>query len=284
MSALARDEENTPSKVNWFLLHDGAVTDAASLAFRVMDISDGHPPGTQVFPPTGWEDVTSAPGRFELGGYYAYDNTAGAGWTPGLSANLGTHRVEWRWQLQAGGTYHYGAEDMEVVAQAVETANYLTVQDLYNLIGSERVIQLFDDELTGGLNSANARLQAILRAAEGEAYSRMLRSWSKLNIDALAAVDIAFRSHVAWVALEFASERRPAFAADDGKGQFWAQYERAIKFFESLSKGQLRSTGESVAGVGANVLGNLRPTSTAKTEAAFVFAPSERNPQGPGGF
>jgi hypothetical protein len=283
VSALARDEENTSSKINWFLLLNSVLTNAYSMVFRVMDITSG-PPGTQVFPASGWEDVSASPGRFATGCYYAYDNSESAGWTPGLAANLGTHRVEWRWQLSAGGTYHYGAEDVEVVAQAVETADWLTIQDLYNLVGSARVIQLFDDELTGGLNSSVEQLQAILRAAEGEAYSRMLRGWSKDNIEALAGVDIAFRNHVAWVALEFASERRPAFASDDGKGQFWAQYERAIKFFESLSKGQLRSAGESAAGAGSNTGGKLRPTSTAKQADSFIFAPSQRNPTGSGGF
>lgn len=284
MSALARDEENTTSKINWFLLLNNVLTNAYSMAFRIMDISDGLPPGTQVFPASGWEDVSASPGRFDTGCYYAYDNSESAGWTPGLSANIGTHRVEWRWQKAAGDSYHYGAEDVEVLEQAADTADFLTVQDLYNLVGSQRVIQLFDDQLTGGLNSANQQLQSILKAAEGEAYSRMLRSWSKLNIIALAGVDVAFLNHVAWVALEFASERRPAFASDDGKGQFWAQYERAISFFENLSKGKLRSTGESAAGAGRNTGGNIRPSTTAKTAASFVFAPSERNPSGSGGF
>lgn len=284
MPAIARGEENTVGNVNWFTTLNYVLADMAVVEFRILDITGGLP-GSQVFPPSGWEDVSAAPGKFGTGSYYAYDNGNARGWTPELTANLGTHRVEWRWKLEAGSAYQYGAEDIEVTEQPViSIADYLTLQDLYNLVGPARVSQYFDDDLSGDLASENEPVQAILKAAEAEAYSRLMRHWSVEQVEALAGVDQGFRNHVAWVALEFASERRPAFHADDGKGAFWAQYERAIAFFEKLSKGRLRSKGEGTIGQGANTGGNLRPTSSAKTASSFVFAPSEKAPTGHGGF
>lgn len=284
MPALARGEENTVGNVNWFTMIDYVLTDMYSCEFRIFDITGGLP-GTQVFPDSGWEDVSAAPGKFDTGSYYAYDNTGAQGWTPDFDANLGTHRIEWRWKFTVDAQYGTGAEDFEVTeVPGAATADWLTLNDLYSLVGSARVIQLFDDDLSGGLSSESSIVQDALKAAEGEAYSRMLRNWSKTQIEALAGIDIAFRRHVAWVALEFASERRPTFAGEEGKGAFWAQYERAIAHFEALAKSNLRSVGESTAGAGANVGGNLRPTSTAKKSGSFVFAPSEEAPDGYGGF
>jgi hypothetical protein len=285
MPSIARGEENTSGNINWFTAVNYVLTDMYLVEFRIFDISAGLP-GSQVFPAGDtWEDVSAAPGKFNTGSYYAYDNANACGWTPAVDAVLGDYRIYWRWKLESGSVYQTGAEDFVVTEDEVAiAADWLTLQDLYNLVGSSRVQQLFDDTLIGSVGVTNEALQAVLRAAEGEAYSRMLRGWSREMIEALAGVDIAFRNHVAWVALEFASERRPAFASDDGKGQFWAQYERAIKFFENLSKGQLRSIGESVAGAGSNTGGRLRPTSTAKQVDSFIFAPSQRNPTGSGGF
>lgn len=284
MPSIARGETNTVGNLNWFTSLNSVLTDMYSCEFRIFSITSGLP-GSQIFPDSGWEDVSSSPGKFDTGSYYAYDNSEAAGWTPEDDADLGTYRIYWRWKLESGSLYQTGAEDFEVTSDAVETtADWLTLQDLYNLIGSARVLQLFDDPVVGSLGSENELVQNILRAAEGEAYSRMMRAWTTAEIEAMAGVDISFRNHVAWVALEFASERRPAFAAADGKGAFWAQYERAIAHFDGLAKNKIRSKGESAAGRAGTSGGNLRPTDTAKTSASFVFAPSQENPSGSGGF
>jgi hypothetical protein len=285
MPSIARQQENTTSKINWFTMSNLILTSAAVIEYRIFDISAGLP-GSQVFPGGGlWENVSAPPGRFATGSYYAYDNSTGKGWMPAVAANIGTNRIFWRWKMLAGDPYDQGAEDFEVTADIlVTTADWLTVNDLYNLVGSERVLQLLDDERLGSLGSTNARLQSVLKSAESEAYSRMLRSWSKSNVEALAGADEGFRRHCAWVALEFMSERRPAFCADDGKGAYWAEFERAISHFEALSKGRLRSVGESAGGTSKNLGGNLRPTTTAKQAMSFVFATSEKNPNGSGGY
>jgi hypothetical protein len=284
MSSIAIGQANTTSKINWFIMQNLVLADAYEVGFRIFDITEGLP-GSQIFPSSGWEDVSALPGKFATGSYYAYDNDAGTPWTPPVGTNTGTHRIFWRWKYLATDAYDQSAEDFEVTEEVVTLeADFLTLNDLYKLVGSEKVIQLFDDSISGTFGSTNESLQEVLQAAEGEAYARLKRSWSTASIQAIAGVDRAFRRHCAWVALEFASERRPAFCSEEGKGQYWAQYERAIDHFEALSKTRLRSKGETVAGAGANLGGNMRPTSTAKKVDSLIFTPTEKNPYGSGGY
>jgi hypothetical protein len=133
MPSLARGEENTTGKVNWFITINGALTDMFEVGFRIFDITAGLP-GTQIFPttPGDYETVTNAPGKFSVGSYYAYDNTAGNGWTPELTASIGTHRIEWRWKVTAGSPYQAGQEDFEVLVESAggTTDYYATIQDI----------------------------------------------------------------------------------------------------------------------------------------------------------
>jgi hypothetical protein len=133
MAGLARGEENQIDKVNWFLFIGDNLTDGYEVSFRIFDITAGLP-GAQVFPETigEYEDVTNAPGRFGVGAYYAYDNAAGAGYTPPLTANIGTHRIEWRWKSAEEDPYRSGYEDFEVLIQSEEipTDTYCTLADL----------------------------------------------------------------------------------------------------------------------------------------------------------
>lgn len=133
MPALARGQENTKSILNWFITVNGVLTDAYEIGFQIFDITDGLP-GTQIFPTTlgDWEDVTSAPGNFSSGSYYAYDNAAGNGYTPLLTAAIGTHRIYWRWKISAGAPYQQDAEDFEVLVQSAGSTvdTYITIQDV----------------------------------------------------------------------------------------------------------------------------------------------------------
>jgi len=161
---------------------------------------------------------------------------------------------------------------------------YLSQSDLEERVGPTRVLQLFDEDNDGSLSAGElATLAKILEAAEGEVDSRLIRSWGVDGITTLAEADSTVKFHASWIALEFAVERKPEFLGDGGVGQYQAQYDRAIKYFEKLSKGRQRSAGESEAGTGANVGGKLQPTLPTGT-SRFVFAPDNDNPTGHGGF
>lgn len=133
MAAIARGQENTTDKINWFLTVNGVLTNAFSAGFRILDITGGLP-GTQVFP-VGvgtFEDVTSGAGNYNTGSYYAYDNGAGTGWTPGLAEPLGTHRAEWRWKMFAASAFQSGCEDFEVLSESAGSSvdTYCSLQDI----------------------------------------------------------------------------------------------------------------------------------------------------------
>ncbi len=140
MPAIAREQENTPSIINWFITIGGVLTDAFQVDFRIFDISGGLP-GTQVFPTApDYESVTNAPGHFSAGSYYAYDNTGGVGWTPTVTQTVGTHRIEWRWKATSVSPFQAGFEDFEVLLSSVGSS-----ADLYCSVADVRAAGLIDD-------------------------------------------------------------------------------------------------------------------------------------------
>lgn len=165
-------------------------------------------------------------------------------------------------------------------------ADYLTIDDLNARITSQKVLQYLDDDLSGVIEAGDETdfLNSVLETAEGVVASKMLRAYpDAASITILANADAAVKTQAAWIACEILSERRPEFLSPEGWGPFRLQYERAIQYFEDLSKGKQRSVGEAVAGVGANTGGNLQPTQPTGT-SKFTFAPDNKNPSGHGGF
>lgn len=133
MPALPREQENQPDILNWFISINGALTDAYSVQYRILDITGGLP-GSQVFPAVSgdYEDVTTGAGHFSTGSYYAYDNANAEGWTPGVGEPLGTHRIEWRWKASAASPYQAGFEDFEVLPSSVGASAdlYINLSDV----------------------------------------------------------------------------------------------------------------------------------------------------------
>ena len=158
--------------------------------------------------------------------------------------------------------------------------DYLTQTDVENLIGPAKVREYLDDNLDGDTVDETTILEDALDAAESEAEARMLRSWSREQIVIMGTEDRAFRRHVAWIACEFLSQRRTGFSGPNGEGAYGVQYERAMDYFDALSKAKIRSRGEAEAGTGGNVGGTVQPYN----DPPFIFAPSKNYPTGHGGF
>lgn len=135
MPALARGQENTTGIINWFLTVNGILTDADTVEYRIFDITGGLP-GTQIFPlpAPNFEDVSGAnPGHFSTGSYYAYDiGPPSVGWTPELTAAIGTHRIEWRWKISPSAPFQSGQEDFEILVQSAGSSAdlYCSIQDI----------------------------------------------------------------------------------------------------------------------------------------------------------
>lgn len=165
-------------------------------------------------------------------------------------------------------------------------ADFLTLLDLEARAGAATVRRLVDDDGDAILGVADlARMDLILIEAEGLVYSALLRAYAnKATIVLLMLADGAALGQAAWIALELLSERRVEFSAADGWGAYRAQYERAMRFFDHLSKGRISSGAQEVVGSGSSVGGMLQPKPPAGTEGQFTFAPSRRSPTGRGGF
>lgn len=133
MAAIARNQENTPSIINWFITVNGTLADMYEVGFQIYDISSGLP-GTQIFPetPGGWETVTGTDGHYSVGHYYAFDASEDSGWTPSVGVTIGTHRILWRWKATAASPYQTGLEDFEVLAESSGGTEdwYISVQDV----------------------------------------------------------------------------------------------------------------------------------------------------------
>lgn len=169
-------------------------------------------------------------------------------------------------------------------------ADFLTLADLYSRVDPNKVLAYFDDDNNGVIADGDSQVDAVLSAAEAEMYARLMRAYPGDPADAGGAMqslvneDPALKGHVIFVALQLAAERRPEFTNAEGVGPYQTQWNRAITYFETLSKGLQRSRGERTAGVGANSGGNLQPRPPATTERQFIFAPSKSSPNGHGGF
>lgn len=169
---------------------------------------------------------------------------------------------------------------------------FLTIQDLYDLVGARRVNAYFDDTFNGEVGDANenSAVQAILCTAEGIFASYAMRVYAGTLVDVTSPLrllvenDALVRTMTAWIALQGAAERRTEFTDAQGNGPFKAQYDRAVAFFDRLSKGTARSAGEAQAGLGANTGGNFSPDEVRQTQSEFIFAPSRSSPFGRGGF
>lgn len=161
---------------------------------------------------------------------------------------------------------------------------------LYNRVGATKVNGYFDDNYNGVVTDETQAVDDVLSAAEGEMYARLMRAYpgdpSEVGgpMQLLVANDPALRRHCDYVALQFASERRPEFTDADGNGTYKTQYDLAIAYFESLSKGLKKSPGSVQAGAGATSGGTLQPKPPAATAQQFIFSPGRDAPGGHGGF
>jgi hypothetical protein len=220
-----------------------------------------------------WVEITSAPTRVALvaGTYdYYFDDTTGS------------------------ATYYYctafyhstslleGDKSTAIDGDFTDVA-YLSLSDLYSLVGQARVLSYFDDNGNGSLDDSHEAVRSALAGAEAEAAAYLRRSWNSTEIIALVQSDRALRRYVSWIALKYAAERRPEFMASDGKGPYQDQYERAIAYCDGIGKGKLGTLGSDTAGIAGRTGGVYQPERETD-EAKFTFAPDNNYPYGHGGF
>lgn len=157
----------------------------------------------------------------------------------------------------------------------------LAEEDLEQIIGSAKVDEYSSDD---GSSTRNAEvIEGVLAQAEDLAMSYLLKGWTRDQVRVLIEEDSGLRVQIAWVAAELLTERRSEFLNDEGHGRYWAQYERALEYFDRLAKTKGHTVGAAKAGDSALRGGTVTPKAP-PTTAAFVFGASKSNPGGSGGF
>lgn len=153
--------------------------------------------------------------------------------------------------------------------------------DLEARIGAARVIQLFDDDGDGLVESGDlANLTLVMGDASAIVTSLLLgKGWSMDQLELLKTDRLVIR---AWsgIAAQLSGERKPEWLNPQGEGPFEAIGVRARADLKALARGETRSEKEDVAGVNPIVSseGQRRP---------FIFAADPNDPNdryGPGGF
>lgn len=165
----------------------------------------------------------------------------------------------------------------DVTLYGAEVKMWISPKDLESVVDRAVVDQLFQD--TNSSARDMTLVQSIILQAQAQAESKLLRSWSLEDIHRIAFHDPSVRANAAWIALELCTERRSEFVAADGKGRYWTQYDRAIKFFDSLGKSKEETRGTSAfkklgtekASQGANTGAGRRPKQQTGTDI-WTFA------------
>lgn len=163
-------------------------------------------------------------------------------------------------------------------------AQFMTEADLINLVGSQEVQGLFDDNLSGDTTAEASIVALFLERAENEAFSYIGRGFTEDQFVLLGQNDVNIKAHIGWVALHFASQRRGEFLAAGGGGKYQDQYNLAIQYFDDLGKGRRRSVAEAEAGKSTNLGGNVNPPLTSTGAPRYLFVPDKDNPGFKGGF
>lgn len=183
----------------------------------------------------------------------------------------------------AKGAFSLGLSFSAAPVEQLPACRFLTLSALEAAAGGRANLdRLFD--YNGDGRADPIPLALAMRGAEDHALSYLLGNWSEDEVSVIGRTDYTFRQHVAFVALEIASEQKTAFAGQDGKGRFWAQYERANEYFDRMKKNKAKTTASTKgAGAGAQSGGEISPRLEPATAPRFTFVP-DRNNRSRGGY
>lgn len=130
MSSVGLGSIVSSSDLYLYTIIGGVLVDQNEVGFQIWDISDGTP-GTQIFPTIGgtWEEMT-VNGKFATGSYFPYDSNTSRGWQVPIDANVGSHRIKWRYKYEVADSYLYSQEDFEVSEMPAPIKTYVNISDI----------------------------------------------------------------------------------------------------------------------------------------------------------
>lgn len=155
--------------------------------------------------------------------------------------------------------------------------SFTSQEDLERRFGAARVRQYLDDNGDGIVDQEV--LAEVTDDANGEVVSLCMRKGYTAEQLELLADDPVLRRRATEIAMAYASERKPEWLNSVGEGPFESLRKRAKEFLKQMQLGEVRPPTEPEAGVTRqHVEGNVGQSS------GFVFAESDDDPLGPGGF
>jgi phage gp36-like protein len=159
--------------------------------------------------------------------------------------------------------------------------NYFVPADLVAATSQRVVDQYFDDDGDGVADTA--LVTSMCTMASSAIDAKLLRAFSKDQI-VLFAAEPLFKMWGAFMAMHLAAKRRPEWRNASDEAPYRSDWDQAMKYFDDLSKGNVRAQAEATAGqhpiLGGHQIANP------PTLPTFVFAPDPNrgNPGGSGGY
>lgn len=147
----------------------------------------------------------------------------------------------------------------------------ITLADLEGQFNARQVQSVFSDD---GSGKPGARLQTAISVARRLADGVMLAAWSEAQIVTLVAEDDAIRSAVLDLVMSEGMKGRLEWDTEGGPRDRLRK--AGLENLKLLAQAQLRSVGESKAGVNPHV--KAASARTERNPHTFVFAPSKARP------
>jgi hypothetical protein len=156
-------------------------------------------------------------------------------------------------------------------------ASLTTREDLEDLIGARKVVEIFDDDGDGQIAGRDLQaLNKVLAEANDHATSLvLLKGWTEDELNGLSR-DHAIRLAATQLAAQFAGERRPGFFDSQGNGLFTAMGKRGRDYLKGAARGETRSRLEGEHGRNRSTRGRR---STAEPSSVFARNPNDPNDQ-----
>jgi len=131
-------------------------------------------------------------------------------------------------------------------------------EELEDRFGQQRVLDLFDDERSGGLTTAGlARLNERCSEADEIVIGALIhKGWSRDELRGLSR-DRQLRRAASQIAMQLGGERRAEFTNDQGRPIWDEAGERARKFLSSFARGEQRSRLEDSVGKNDSLRGRV---------------------------
>lgn len=155
-------------------------------------------------------------------------------------------------------------------------ATFVVLADLEGRFGAARVRQYLDDDGDGTPDPDVVAV--VLDDANADVTSRLLRKGHTAAELNLLAADSWLKRRATEIAIAYASERRPEWLNQMGEGPYETLRKRARADLKEWQANEARIPTETDIAPRHNVAGDLG------RGPGFVFAESDDNPKGSGGF